>query len=497
MNIPFWNRLSTRLSLLIVLIVLILAVATAVLLGRSFNSTQEIFRLLVESGITPTTDVSNILRSTIINLIAVFLLTLVAATIFSRSFLVEPINSLAIATQEVAAGNLNVHLPITTKNELGLLASSFNNMSEKLSLRTDELLTANEALRQSEAQLEQRVNERTAELVALLELSNSIALTLDDRPLLEHIFDRLQILVPYEAIYLFERLSQTLFQLMLQRGDMNVDQEKFVEVSEHKGPLHLESQHFFPLIVRDKVVGILVMQTASLDTQKLPLISAFANQAGVAIANTNLYKQVQEKAAYDERQHLARELHDSVSQALYSIVLGAHAARKQLHNPVQAESALEYVQNLAEAGLAEMRALIFELRPEVLEKEGLVAAMRKQVEALEVRHKLKADFEGEGEPSLSFSHKQTLYRITQEALHNIVKHAKAKHVSVALKESENHINLTIKDDGIGFEVNQNFSERLGLKSMRERTESLGGRFEIVSQPGQGTTILIDIPRGET
>jgi signal transduction histidine kinase len=82
-------------------------------------------------------------------------------------------------------------------------------------------------------------------------------------------------------------------------------------------------------------------------------------------------------------------------------------------------------------------------------------------------------------------------------LHNIVKHAKAKHVSVALKESENHINLTIKDDGIGFEVNQNFSERLGLKSMRERTESLGGRFEIVSQPGQGTTILIDIPRGET
>jgi signal transduction histidine kinase len=178
-------------------------------------------------------------------------------------------------------------------------------------------------------------------------------------------------------------------------------------------------------------------------------------------------------------------------------VLGAHAARKQLHNPVQAESALEYVQNLAEAGLAEMRALIFELRPEVLEKEGLVAAMRKQVEALEVRHKLKADFEGEGEPSLSFSHKQTLYRITQEALHNIVKHAKAKHVSVALKESENHINLTIKDDGIGFEVNQNFSERLGLKSMRERTESLGGRFEIVSQPGQGTTILIDIPRGET
>jgi signal transduction histidine kinase len=496
MNIPFWNRLSTRLSLLIVLIVVILAVATAVLLGRSFNSTQEIFGLLVESGITPTTDVSNILRSTVINLIAVFLLTLVAATIFSRSFLVEPINSLAIATHEVAAGNFKVQLPITTRNELGLLADSFNNMSQELSLRTEELLNANEALRQSEARLENRVQERTAELVALLELSNSIALSTDDRPLLEHIFDRLQTLAPYQAICLFERLPQTLFQLVHQRGEIHVDQKKFVEVSERKLPYQINGKHFFPLIVRDKVVGILVIQSQSLDQEKLPLISAFANQAGVSIANTNLYKQVQEKAAYDERQHLARELHDSVSQALYSIVLGTHAARKQLHSPLQAEAALEYVQNLAEAGLAEMRALIFELRPEVLEKEGLSVAMRKQVEALEVRHKLKADFEGEGEPNLPFGHKQTLYRITQEALHNIVKHAKAKYVSVMLKESEYNVHLTIQDDGIGFEVAQNFSERLGLKSMRERTESLGGRFEMVSQVGQGTTITIDIPRGE-
>ncbi len=497
MNIPFWNRLSTRLSLLIVLIVLILAGATAIQLARGFNSAeQNFFRLLAENNITPTTDLSNILRSVIVNLMAIFLLTLVAATVFSRSFLVEPINSLAVATQEVAAGNLNVYLPVTNDNELGLLASSFNNMSQKLSLRTDELLKANEALRQSEARLEHRVQERTSELVALLELSNSIALTTDDRPLLEHIFDRLHTLVPYQAISLFERLSHTLFQLVIQRGELNVNQKRFVEVSERKLPFHEASQHFFPLIVRDKVVGVLVMQSQLLDQEKLPLISAFVNQAGVALANTNLYKQVQEKAAFDERQHLARELHDSVSQALYSIVLGTHAARKQLQYPEKAESALEYVQNLAEAGLAEMRALIFELRPEVLEKEGLAAAMRKQVEALEVRHKLKADFDGEGEPSLAFGHKQTLYRITQEALHNIVKHAKATQVHVALKEYPQHVQLCIQDNGIGFDVTQNFSERLGLKSMRERAESLGGQFEINSTVGQGTTITITIPRGD-
>lgn len=497
MNIPFWNRLSTRLSLLIVLIVLILAVATVVLLARGFNSAQkDVFDLLTEQGITPSTDLSSVLRSTIINLFAIFLLTLVAATVFSRSFLVEPINSLAIATKEIAAGNLNVHLPVTTRNELGLLASSFNDMSERLSQRTDELLRANEALRQSEIRLEHRVQERTAELVALVELSNSIALTIDDRPLLEHIFDRLNDLAPYEAISLFERLSQTLFQPVLERGTMQLDHKQFVEVCEDRLPFHQGSLHIFPLIVRDKVVGILALQSAKLDEEKLPLISAFVNQAGISIANTNLYKQVQAKAAYDERQHLARELHDSVSQALYSIVLGTYAARKQLHQPEQADAALEYVQNLAEAGLAEMRALIFELRPEVLEKEGLAAAMRKQVEALEVRHKLKADFEG-SEPNLPFEHKQTLYRITQEALHNIVKHARASQVVVNLKEFEHHVLLTIQDDGLGFDTSQNFRDRLGLKSMRERTESLGGSFELLSQQGQGTTIRIDIPRGET
>jgi signal transduction histidine kinase len=497
MNIPFWNRLSTRLSLLIVLIVLILAGATVILLARGFSSAQSnVLKLLAEQGITPTTDLSSILRSVLVNLMAIFLLTLVAATVFSRSLLIDPINSLAMATQEVAAGNLSVTLPVTSSSELGLLAGSFNDMSKKLSGRTDELLNANEALRQSEARLEQRVHERTAELVALLELSNSIALTVDDRPLLEDIFDRLHHLSPYRAIVLFERLSHSMFQEVIRRGEMLTQDRTLIEVCESKLQHHQDQQYFFPLIVRDRVLGILVMETVLLSDEKLPLVTAFTNQAGVALANTHLYKQVQEKAAFEERQHLARELHDSVSQALYSIVLGTHAARKQLDKPVQANQALEYVQNLAEAGLAEMRALIFELRPEVLEKEGLAAALSKQVEALEVRHKLKADFEGEGEPDLPFAHKQTLYRITQEALHNIVKHAKATEVKVCLKEYADHVKLTIQDKGIGFDTTQEFNGRLGLKSMSERAASLGGSFTINSQLGQGTTLTIDIPRGE-
>jgi signal transduction histidine kinase len=498
MNIPFWNRLSTRFSLLIVLIVLILAGATAILVIRGFSNTQGVFEQLAERGITPRADLPSILRSVVVNLVAIFLLTLVGATVFSRTLLTDPINSLVGATEQVASGNLGVTLDIQSKNEVGMLARTFNQMSTTLAARTRELEQSNYALRQSEVRLEQRVQERTAELVALLELSNSIALTVDDRPLLELILNKLYDIANYRAAAIYELLGKVTLEQVLVRGDfVPIDEAKLLQIIERKMPSVEHDQLFFPLTVRDHIVGVLVLETNQvINEEKLPLIAAFANQAGVAFENTRLYKQAQEKAAFDERQHLARELHDSVSQALYSIVLGAHAARKQLEtNPLQAKNALEYVENLAEAGLTEMRALIFELRPEVLEKEGLAAALRKQVEALEVRHKIKADFSCSHEPTLPFASKQTLYRVAQEAMHNIVKHAKATYVNVSLQQYGDCTRLVISDNGIGFDTAQEFVGHLGLKSMRERTLGLGGRLEVSSAPTQGTTLKIEVPNG--
>jgi signal transduction histidine kinase len=497
MNIPFWNRLSTRLSLLIVLIVLVLAGATAILVIRGFSvAQQDLVQSLEQQGVTLRSDLPSILGRIIVNLVAIFLLTLVGATVFSRTLLTDPINSLVVVTEQIASGNLGVTLDVKAKDEVGLLARTFNQMSTTLASRTHELEQSNAALRQSEARLEQRVQERTSELVALLELSNSIALTVDDRPLLEIILDKLHSISAYRAAAFYELLGGSTLEQVVVRGSLqNVLQEKLSQTITRKTAL-VENDHlFFPLTVRDHVVGVLVLETEqSVNDEKLPLIAAFANQAGVAFENTRLYKQAQEKAAFDERQHLARELHDSVSQALYSIVLGSHAARRQLEtNPTQAKGALEYVENLAEAGLAEMRALIFELRPEVLEKEGLAAALRKQVEALEVRHKIKADFSCGTEPSLPFASKQTLYRVAQEAMHNIVKHAKATYVNVSLQQSDHCTRLVISDNGVGFDTTREFTGHLGLKSMRERTLGLGGSFEVTSAPGEGTTLKIEVP----
>src|SRR5438876_721687 len=142
-----------------------------------------------------------------------------------------------------------------------------------------------------------------------------------------------------------------------------------------------------------------------------------------------LSEQAQQLAAFQERQRLARELHDSISQGLYGIKLGAHTAREALDSdPVEAIAPLEYVIALTEAGLAEMRALIFELRPESLATEGAIAALTKQVAILRTRYKLSVDAQLGEEPALSLERKQALYRIAQEALHNIVKHARARTV---------------------------------------------------------------------
>jgi len=208
-----------------------------------------------------------------------------------------------------------------------------------------------------------------------------------------------------------------------------------------------------------------------------------------------LYEQAQELAALQERQRLARELHDSVSQALYGISLGAHTAGEALESdPEQAMASIEYVIALAEAGLAEMRALIFELRPESLEIEGLVAALTRQVAVLRTRYKLTVDATLDNEPDLPLEVKHALYRIAQEALHNIVKHARASTVALRLAQQGNEIILQVRDNGKGFDPARPFPGHFGVRSIEERVAKMGGTLTIESVPGQGTCIDIRVPR---
>jgi PAS domain S-box-containing protein len=225
-------------------------------------------------------------------------------------------------------------------------------------------------------------------------------------------------------------------------------------------------------------------------------LRAVADQAAVAVENARLFSEARGKAALEERQKLARELHDSVSQALYGIALGVETARELLpEDPERAAEPLAYATTLAEAGMTEMRALIFELRPESLEKEGLVAALEKQAAAVQARHGIRVEATFGEEPEASLETKEAVYRIAQEALHNTVKHARASNAKVKLQEDPYTITLEISDDGTGFDAQHDFPGHLGLKSMRERASRRGGTLEVASGPGRGVHIVARIPNG--
>lgn len=224
------------------------------------------------------------------------------------------------------------------------------------------------------------------------------------------------------------------------------------------------------------------------------LASALGQRAAVALENARLFERSQVAASLEERQRLARELHDSVSQALYGISLGARTARALVErDPPRAVEPLDYVSTLAEAGLAELRALIFELRPESLATEGLIAAFDKQITALRARHGIEVEADLAFEPDLRLDIKEVLYRVGQEAIHNTVKHSRATKVSVALTAGPGTFLLAVADNGVGFDTNAEYPGHLGLRSMAERTARAGGTLSIQSMAGTGTRIELAVP----
>ena len=252
-----------------------------------------------------------------------------------------------------------------------------------------------------------------------------------------------------------------------------------------------------PLVSRGRTLGVIhfsYLQGQQPGEGERVFLGAIADQVAVAVENARLFSEARGKAALEERQRLARELHDSVSQALYGISLGVETARELLdRDPKEAAEPLDYSIALTEAGMAEMRALIFELRPESLKTEGLVAALEKQAAAIEARYRIQAQAYLCAEPEAPLEAKEAIYRIAQEALHNTVKHARASNVKIRMGRDPERITLEVFDDGAGFDVQGDFPGHLGLRSMRERTSRLGGTLKIESAPDMGTRIRAQIP----
>lgn len=255
-----------------------------------------------------------------------------------------------------------------------------------------------------------------------------------------------------------------------------------------------------PLDSRGRSFGVIQYyhrRAPALDDDDRAFLTAVADQAALAVANASLYAQSERSAALVERQRLARELHDSVSQALFSMTLHARAAQRHLTageqvNP-QALAAVEKLTELTQGALAEMRALIFELRPGALNEEGLVAALTRQAAALAARESVPITVTGPAERSvLAAGAEEHLYRLVLEALNNAVKHASASRISVAVEVGGEDLSITVGDDGVGFDPAVVPAGHLGRLTMAERAAALGGVLTVNSRPGAGSRVSVSV-----
>jgi signal transduction histidine kinase len=275
-----------------------------------------------------------------------------------------------------------------------------------------------------------------------------------------------------------------------------------------------------PILLGEQVLGVVNVETdGRLDQDDAAGLQVVADHLAVAIRNARLYERAQQVAILEERQRLARDLHDSVTQLLFSVTLLAQSIGPAWRrDPAEGERQVERVLELSRSALAEMRALLLELRPADdrgspqpqpaqvvsarIRRDGLAGALRQH--AAEVAaNGLQVSVQAEGYDPQRPEREEALYRIAQEALCNVVKHARARAVSVSLGGDRGHVSLTIRDDGAGFDAEAAFARAaagasgaggFGLVSMRERAEALRGALRIDSRPGAGTRVVVTIPR---
>ena len=254
-----------------------------------------------------------------------------------------------------------------------------------------------------------------------------------------------------------------------------------------------------PMKTRQRTVGVLSVYNkegeGGFTDRDAELATFFANQAAAAIENARLYEQTREYAVVEERNRLARELHDSVTQSLFSVTLLSEAALNLLdRDAAKARERLERANELAQGALAEMRDLIFQLRPVTLQEEGLLSALKKHLSALHSRHGRLVDLQVTGQPRrLSTQVEEATFRIVQEALNNVVKHSSADRATVTLEFLPESLHVSVSDDGVGFDPEApQRGGTFGMSSMRERAEAVGARLTISSAPGNGTRVALDI-----
>jgi signal transduction histidine kinase len=254
-----------------------------------------------------------------------------------------------------------------------------------------------------------------------------------------------------------------------------------------------------PLLAKDDMVGVLRLDSVAPDyftPERERLIEAIGNQAALAIDHARLYEQAEQAAVMAERTRIARDLHDAVSQTLFAVNMTADSMQKQLDRDIDAARAsLLELQQLSRGALAEMRVLLFELRPDAMRVADLEHLLTHLTNALRGRLGIDIALDVEGASNPPVQVKTQLYRIAQEALNNVAKHSSATAVRVALVAKGSACALLIRDNGAGFDTASQ-TDGMGLRSMRERAAEIMAVITVASTPGEGTEVKVEWQPGE-
>ena len=468
----------------------------------------------------------------------VAMLTVVAAFVVSRS-IAAPLEDLTSMATRIAGGDLSQTVRINRADEIGTLADAFNemtnqlrelitNLEQRVAARTNELQRELMEHAQAEDALQKARNNLSALYQVTATSSQALNLSVMLNQALIQTMDALH--SDGGIIFLLEKTQEESFaprlRLVAHHGispravariessieNFNITNwlidrreplsipntatdERLPELMREIGEISLV---LAPMRAEGQVWGLLGLtrpSTARYRVEEIELLTSIADQIGVAVRSDDLRQRANQATILEERQRLARELHDSVTQMLYSVMLFAEAGKDSIEKAdfSQVDLYLKRLRETAQQALGEMRLLIYESHPPMIEQEGLVGALRHRLAMVENRSGIEAHLVAQGHIDLPTAMQIEIYGIAQEALNNILKHSAATRVTIQIQATD-VVQLDVTDNGKGFE-SETIAEKagMGLANMRERAKRLGGTVRVDSAPGKGTSVRFSAP----
>ena len=438
----------------------------------------------------------------------------VGMVLFTRTVAV-PLRRLASATLDIASGDFGKRVPITSQDEIGQLSQSFNDMAGTLQRREEEL-------RGAQVELRHRVMETQAHYRIGVEISSMLELD----KVLHSVVEKARALLQSQGAALClsqpgsDGLEVRAVSGPVQPSGMKIEARWPRCVTEPEGCLcpgseacsiclildggPLAAGLAAPLKRGDNIIGALCVgrkEVRAYQPEERELLEGLAAQAAIAIENARLYADVRSLATLQERERIAREMHDGLAQALGFLRFRLKTLEDRIEAGGQPPVTAELAEMKIVAGKAfeEVRQSIFGLRTMVSRSLGLLPTLTEYLHEFSAQHGIQVDLQVQEDrvPGFSSAEETQLVRIIQEALTNIWKHAKATRAVIRFGVQNGDREVTIQDNGRGFEperIRKGAASRFGLETMRERAEGLGGGLEIESRPGAGTTVTIRLPR---